>query len=855
MIKTLIFAAAIAATSASCSNQCSGHGTCGEEDICSCFPRFTGPDCSFRECPYGPSWVAQLDSETQIGPATGALGGRHGYTVCSSKGQCNKDSGECECFQGYSGLACSRQECPEGCSGHGRCITNEQAQPNYKYANAFVSEYWDASMTRQCSCDRGWEGYACAQRICPVGADPLTCEKTTVNPTVQRITLDNMDFPFKTTDKFKVAISLGFVDMFGGSYTTHPIRLKGKSRGLTDTGTFAGTNYELRPCTGQTDMALCSEQGEWTTLNQYDAVSGEPFVHGQSNILEDYDANRIRYALQSLPNFAIPSVNVTDAYPLSSAYPVSDLRYNTKWYFDVTFTHAANAAAQNLMTCTIASPTTDSAAVSPRMGAPTIWEHTETMANCFEACNNDFTVDLLSDGTSACSTATTNEACDGNCEWTAIATHPDEGICGMYATNCLHNDGYGKYECDGPHQGVPIHLGTCGGGTSGGGLCDDSTLTIDTCDGDCIWDGVNDICIDDGAPVKLPDGLPVHYLSSAGTACNLAMSDTACEFTGSTCTWTAVTTCAGLSASEPAELKTNAPSGCPTDTDNLKQGNALAITIPSLWTVSQTDFERALERCDGGTSGGLKCADQNTESECDGSCIWNAADTTCGYASAEYETTLSADCSSATTELECDGECTWIKGTTLVQADLNVDSWWTSPADVAPLTGPGHLSSYGGRTHAEAGTGCGLASTAAECDGTCEWTGSACVTARLTTDVGILVDLLTACSTATTEGDCDGTCIWDVMEGVCLADDCQCANGDKAACDGGCVWLTGSTECVARYVHRRQQPTCTVEHVVVANIAVKHTCSNRGLCDEGTGICNCFEGYAGEDCSQQNIYF
>jgi hypothetical protein len=357
--------------------------------------------------------------------------------------------------------------------------------------------------------------------------------------------------------------------------------------------------------------------------------------------------------------------------------------------------------------------------------------------------------------------------------------------------------------------------------------------------------------------MELDSSVPVHYLSAAGSDCNLAMSQIGCLFGGSTCTWTAVPTCAGLSGAAAAQLKTNAPSGCPTDTGDLMQGNALAITIPSLWTVSQADFERALERCDGGTSGGLKCADQNTESECDGSCIWNAADTTCGYASAEYETTLSADCSSATTEFDCDGECTWIKGTTLVQDSLNVDSWWTSPVDVAPLTGPGHLSSYGGRTRAVAGTGCGLATTAAECGGTCQWTGSACETAGLTTDVGILLDQTSACSTATDLATCEdgGTCKWDVMEGECLATDCSCANGDKAACDGGCIWLTGSGDCVAQTVYRRQQPTCTVEHVLVANIAVKHTCSNRGLCDEGTGICNCFEGYAGEDCSQQNIYF
>jgi hypothetical protein len=64
--RAIAAASLIAAAWASCPNQCSGHGRCGDFDRCLCFRQqglsspyrfgFTGPDCSLRACPLGKSY-------------------------------------------------------------------------------------------------------------------------------------------------------------------------------------------------------------------------------------------------------------------------------------------------------------------------------------------------------------------------------------------------------------------------------------------------------------------------------------------------------------------------------------------------------------------------------------------------------------------------------------------------------------------------------------------------------------------------------------------------------------------------------------------------------------------------------
>ena len=98
-----------------CPNACSGNGWCTHN--CTCFGGFIGADCSQRTCPHGYGFV---DSQVE-GDYEEHYVERHGYVECSHKGTCDRATGECTCFHGFSGASCGRQVCPHHCSGHGVC--------------------------------------------------------------------------------------------------------------------------------------------------------------------------------------------------------------------------------------------------------------------------------------------------------------------------------------------------------------------------------------------------------------------------------------------------------------------------------------------------------------------------------------------------------------------------------------------------------------------------------------------------------------------------------------------------------------------------------------------------------------
>lgn len=161
-----IFALMIAYVAAHCPNGCSGHGECGASDKCKCYTKqngdleWVGPDCSERACPYDKAWIGYVANSNDV----------HPKVECSNKGQCDRSTGECACFDGYEGVACERTSCPNSCSNAGFCYTQYQLADS---ASKTYSTPWDATKHVGCKCDLGRRGPDCSQIECPSGSDVM----------------------------------------------------------------------------------------------------------------------------------------------------------------------------------------------------------------------------------------------------------------------------------------------------------------------------------------------------------------------------------------------------------------------------------------------------------------------------------------------------------------------------------------------------------------------------------------------------------------------------------------------------------------------------------------------------------
>lgn len=185
------------------------------------------------------TWEAWPGDFYGSGHHDGAQDEGHFYMECSNRGICDRKTGECECFDGYTGIGCSRLACPENCNGHGTCETIDELRKQepsllsftvqtYKDSQTvhtelnvntlispndyikigthapmkiqavagttitlysefpetlpygthawqvFTYDLWDAHKNTACKCDAMWTGNDCSLRKCPYGDDPLT---------------------------------------------------------------------------------------------------------------------------------------------------------------------------------------------------------------------------------------------------------------------------------------------------------------------------------------------------------------------------------------------------------------------------------------------------------------------------------------------------------------------------------------------------------------------------------------------------------------------------------------------------------------------------------------------------------
>jgi len=189
---------------ADCPNGCSGHGSCSTNG-CVCWSNWgngdeTGGACDQRKCPYTIAWVDTPSSENKA----------HALRECGGRGLCDRATGDCACFEGYTGQGCRRTVCPNDCSGHGTCeylaeLRNDLGD-DFKWTGNLATRdqydfefplLWDAHKTRGCVCDAKWTGLDCSTRMCPRG-DYAHFYKLEKKPETQAVVLTNVFNP--TTD-------------------------------------------------------------------------------------------------------------------------------------------------------------------------------------------------------------------------------------------------------------------------------------------------------------------------------------------------------------------------------------------------------------------------------------------------------------------------------------------------------------------------------------------------------------------------------------------------------------------------------------------------------------------------------
>jgi len=150
---------------------------------------------------------------------------------------------------------------------------------------------WSSNKFQGCKCDGGWSGNDCSLRQCPRGDDPETQCADELGNDVQYITCTNM---FVKKNHF---FKLRFTDQIGNRYNTRAIVVNGNAN--------------------------------------FVATMSEEVYKAESLAYSKAAAHSIQTALESLPNFVVPKVEVTTPDDLKINTFQTGPKNNRKTNYDV----------------------------------------------------------------------------------------------------------------------------------------------------------------------------------------------------------------------------------------------------------------------------------------------------------------------------------------------------------------------------------------------------------------------------------------------------------------------------------------------------------------------------------------
>ena len=392
LMKLALLALAATTAHAACPNSCSGHGTCGADDTCTCYQDWVmgdqdGGDCSDRRCPYQVAWSAGPDKTGNI----------HTYAECAGVGVCDRGSGDCECFEGYAGRGCGLQTCPNDCSGHGKCVYAEDVTFGTVYGDyagvpdangnivangigvgaAKVPQMpnWDSGKVRMCVCEPGYTDIDCSRRMCPQGNDVMdernNLDQARKNQT-QTVTLigagalgdgiakdgatqcgaasDETITDACFADLVDKSFALTFTSKLNQSYTTKPIIVTSIAtasvEGLYNLGAISTATRDdlLAIGAGVQYLVDTGATSPFTGL-AYQQVEADLFINAGRVTAPLTTSLAVKTALHELPNYVIDDCEVTCTYE----WAVGVSTYYPSVKCEVEFTGSSVAGPQYLL--------------------------------------------------------------------------------------------------------------------------------------------------------------------------------------------------------------------------------------------------------------------------------------------------------------------------------------------------------------------------------------------------------------------------------------------------------------------------------------------------------------------------